>query len=572
MRQSLVDIYYEHLNNCRSEIAVTDLFDELTYEELENKSNSLAKSLINYGIPENSLLPISIDNCIYRTIAILGVMKAGIGYILIKPEEWKERAPLIESYLYKKILIGECENIALFGDEWVVVDYELLSDEDAIGIKRTVTENHLLCAHFTSGSTGIPKLVFLQHFDAYDVITEKKRLFEKYQIKKVVQYLSPYFAFGAEVYLRAITTGLTLFYFDDINRGNIPELFRFIRDYGIEMAELPTSLINTVGMGRELSEFIPENLKVINVAGECLYYSQYLKAVLEKENISLFCEYGSSEMMASFINDILQLHVKSNGLVSLGDNIPGCESYIENGLMWLVRKEKDVSDYYYARRHLFVANKQEEGCFNTKDIIEVNDGHRFIVGRDNRSVKVRGYRINLSEIENCIRLQYPNEIVYAGCAERNNHVKSIGILYKKNGELTRSLIVSMLKDMLEEYKIPQFFVEVEDIPMNRNGKKDKKRCDELLQRHLSSQSEAEDKKGWEKIIVSSIERYTGPLKKTDFDKNFADLGIDSLSLITIICEVEELSKIHIQLEKLNVAWMISPKKMIESVIEYDFYR
>lgn len=70
MRQSLVDIYYEHLNNCRSEIAVTDLFYELTYEELENKSNSLAKSLINYGIPENSLLPISIDNCIYRTIAI----------------------------------------------------------------------------------------------------------------------------------------------------------------------------------------------------------------------------------------------------------------------------------------------------------------------------------------------------------------------------------------------------------------------------------------------------------------------------------------------------------------------
>lgn len=67
-------------------------------------------------------------------------MKAGIGYILIKPEEWKECVPLIESYLYKKILIGECENIALFGDEWVVVDCELLSDEYAIGIKRTVTE------------------------------------------------------------------------------------------------------------------------------------------------------------------------------------------------------------------------------------------------------------------------------------------------------------------------------------------------------------------------------------------------------------------------------------------------
>ena len=573
MRRSVVDLYYENLERVKNRVAVTDLFDELTYAELECRSNALCQRLLTEGVERDSLIPISMDHGIERTVAVLGVMKAGAAYVLIRPEEWNKKKTVIARYLPKRIVICEWENQPLFGSDWTLIcpEMDAFSEEEVLEMP-VVSENALLCAHFTSGTTGEPKLVFLQHFDAYDMICAKSRLLERFDVERVGQYLSPYFAFGAEVYLVALAKGLSVYLFDEINRGNIPELFRFLRENAIDIIELPTSLVHVIGANSALADTLPVNKRKINVAGESLFLSNVMKTCLEEKKIELFSEYGSSEMLATSIAPVSILEPLPDGLLPLGDPVPGCRRFLRNGHLFLVREGKQIRDYYVHRRDIFIGDSDDNCCMDTMDLA-VEKNHRiYIMGRANRTVKVRGFRINLSEIEHCICEGFPGVQLYVGCAEDRNHIKRIGVIYCSQTGISPEQIKAVLHRRLESYKMPQLFVAVDAIPTNANGKKDRERCNRILQRDFEAAGVPREPGDMEELILRSVERYAGILNEAKKKQDFSELGIDSLTLISILCEIEEASGVGIQLEKLDRSWMKTPELLIESVRKYELYR
>lgn len=572
MRRSVVDLYYDNLEKVKKRVAVTDLFDELTYAELECRSNAICRRLLEEGVERGSLIPISMDHCIERAVAILGVMKAGAGYVLIQPEEWNKKKTVIARYISKRIVICEWENQPLFGAGWTPISPEMDAIFEVAPEMPVVSENALLCAHFTSGTTGDPKLVFLQHFDAYDMICTKNRLLERFDVERVAQYLSPYFAFGSEVYLGALAMGLSVYCFDEINRGNIPELFRFLRGNAIDMIELPTSLIHVIGANPSLADALPENLRIIIAAGESLYLSDSMRSCLEEKNIELFSEYGCSEMLATSIAPVSSLEALPNGLLPLGDPVRGCRCFLRDGHLFFVREGKKQQDYCVQRKELFVEDSDGSCYMDTMDLA-VKKNHRiYITGRANRTVKVRGFRINLSEIEHCICESVHGVQVYVGCVEDKNHVTRIGVLYCSQVEIAPEKIKAAINHQLEDYKMPQLFVAVDTIPTNVNGKKDRERCSRILQQEFDVAGTPKEPEDMRALILWCVERYTGALDEAKKKQDFSELGIDSLTLISILCEIEEVSGISIQLEKLDRSWMKTPEQLIESVRKYELYR
>lgn len=562
-RDSVLNIYYHHFAQKKDRIAVTDLFDELTYAELEDQSNRLCAWLCRSGITENALVPICMENGVDRTVAVLAVLKCGAAYVLISPGDWESKQAVLAEYT-DGFVIGETENRSLFGENWTLLTLEQSAamPRDASCV-RSSTENSLFCAHFTSGSTGTPKLALVQHFDAYDTIRAKEALMQAYAVQNVVQFLSPYFAFGMEVYSAAIMTGKTLFLMDDVARGNLPAVFKFMKNNDIHMAELPASLINTVSQNTELLELFPDNLRVINTAGENLYLTGPLEDVLRRKNIALFCEYGCSEMLAVFLGNVRDLGRNAEGQVCLGKPINGCVHFVDKGHLLLSRAGKSAGDYD-ARRiknlNLMTDPGKQDAVFDTMDLIDVLDGDSYIVGRANRCEKIRGYRVNLSEIEHFIRSRFPHADIFVGVAETKEHVKKIGVVYAA-ADVTPEAIQEAAAQKLEEYKRPQIIIRTDAVPKNKNGKKDTRLCTEMLSRQLRARYSGEAMGDIRTAVRQAVARYVGVLREADMHKTFRQLDIDSLTLITILCEIEQASGVPIELENLDTEWIDTPKKL-----------
>ena len=566
-RDSVLKLYYQNYESCKNKIAVTDLFDEITYEELEYQSNCVSVFLLQNGIIKNSVIPICIENDVDRAVAILAVLKCGAAYILIDPRDWKNKQSVLENVLQHRFLLGESENRKLFGENWKLLTLEqvIYTEYDNENFQSSdISDNTLFCAHFTSGTTGTPKVVFVQHFDVYDMISAKREIMDKHEVENVVQYLSPYFAYGMEVYISAMMTGKTLFYMNDIGRGNIPAMCKFIKDNEIEMAELPASLINTISQNEVMLELFPENLKVINTAGESLYVHPVLEDIFRKKEISLYSEYGCSELLAAFIQEAGKLNRKEDGRVCLGKPIQGCECFVENEHLFLGRTGKTLNDYDSRRKELMLLKQdtqREFAYFDTMDLVNLSEGDVYIKGRANRWEKIRGYRVNLSEIEYCIRSKIPEIEIFVGTAETKEHVKKIGIVYSGAETITPGILQKIVKENLEAYKCPQIFIRVNEIPKNTNGKKDRIICTEMLQNWITSFYEKRVFNDIQEVVVSVVERYTGVLKDSDKKKNFSELDIDSLTFITILCEIESCSEIKIDLEDVDTSWIDTPEKL-----------
>lgn len=563
-RNSVLDIYYHHFEQKQDRVAVTDLFDELTYAELETQSNRLCAWLCRCGVTANSLVPICMENGVDRIVAVLAILKCGAAYVLISPGDWESKHTVVAEHT-DGFVIAETENRFMFDGNWKLITLEqssAMSGEAAY--VRSSTENSLFCAHFTSGSTGTPKLALVQHFDVYDTICAKDELMVAYGVQNVVQFLSPYFAFGMEVYSAAIMTGRTLFLMDDIGRGNLPAVFKFMKNNDIHMAELPASLVNTVSQNAELLELLPDSLRVINTAGENLYLAAALEAVLRRKEIDLYCEYGCSEMLAVFLSNVRDLGRNAEGQVCLGTPINGCVCFTDNGHLLVARSGKSVWDYD-ARRiknlNLMADPGRQEAVFDTMDMIDMQDGDVYIVGRANRCEKIRGYRVNLSEIEYCVRSGFPQIDLFVGVAETKEHVKKIGVVYAAAEDVTPEAIQEIAAQKLEEYKRPQIIIRTDALPKNRNGKKDICLCTEMLNRQLRTRYSRETMGDIRAAVRQAVARYVGVLKEADMKKTFRQLDVDSLTLITILCEIEEASGVPIELENLDTEWVDTPEKL-----------
>lgn len=568
-RESVLNIYYRNLTAQEDHIAVTDLFDEITYGELERISNNMCLLLEKAGARPNEIIPVCVENCVERTIAVLAIIKCCAAYILVDPTEWERKSALLCGFNSSNLVIGEIQSKSLFSQKWTLVTVEdAYACPDAPRSEHGPSENELFCAHFTSGTTGIPQIVYLQHFDAYDMICARQRSMDECQVSIVAQYLSPGFAFGMEGLISALALGKTMLYPEEISKGNIVEMFRYFQDNGVDMVDLPSSLINTIAHNDFFLNMLPDNLRLINIGGESIYLTERLMKVLERKQITLCSTYGSAETFATFFGHVENSKIrKANSQIPLGSIVNGCSYFIKDRKLCISRNGKKLLDYHERRRSNGKWSLEGVECadayFDTMDIVALEDGNLFIKGRANRCVKIRGYSVCLDEIEYCIRAVVPDADFFVGYAESSDHVSKVGIVFQSGGRLSVQQIKNIVRDALEEYKCPQIFVEVETIPRNKNGKRDSLLCSALLQKQLKAMDTDTARSKIDKYVACAVQQYTGTLSEEQYQNNFSDLGIDSLTLIAILCKIEEYSGMEIPLENLDLRWIDTPERLAQ---------
>ncbi|WP_405157710.1 amino acid adenylation domain-containing protein [Paenibacillus sp. FSL H8-0283] len=540
---SIVELFYKQAALHPGRIALEYGETRLTYEELNLKSNALARNLSRYGIGSEKVVAIISEHSLEAIIAIWAVLKAGAAFLPIDPKlPSKRKRYMLEDSNVSAILtnlggIDEyCNNINVI-DISLETTYEGTTTNNLTVIPA---KNQLAYIIYTSGSTGIPKGVMVEHGGLFNYTTWACSTYVD-----EIEVFPVYSSFSFDLTLTSIFTplicGSKAVIYSESNSGFV--LDKVITDNQSTVIKLtPSHLRLLIEHGR-----YGNSLRTLIVGGEDLKV-QLAENVLEMfgQDINIFNEYGPTETVVGCMIYRYDSATVRGGSVSIGKPIQNTQIYILDGELQPVplytKGEMFVSGAGVARGYLnqgdltnekFLPNPFVLGqrMYKTGDIgYYVEDGNLFYVGRADDQVKINGYRIEVLEIENIMcGLEGVKEAVVTKHSLPNGSDMLIAHL-----ELLESISTNQLKRslslLLPSYMIPSHFEIMERLPVTTNGKINRS---QLPMPKLSQG--VENRSGPSEIakqVLSALEEIL-KTENISLDDNFFFIGGDSIKAIQV---------------------------------------
>ena len=541
------ELFQQQVRSAPEAVAVVLEKEQLTYRELNARANQLAHYLRKLGVGPEVLVGICVERSPVMLIGLLGILKAGGAYVPLDPAYPPERLRFITEDAATPVVITQRQLLSILPrggahticlDDWKVIEQE--SEEDPCS--ETVPQNlsHVI---YTSGSTGKPKGVAIQHESVAALIDWASTVFSSEELHGVLASTS--ICFDLSVFELFVTLALG---------GRV-----ILADNALHLASLKSAqqvtLINTVPTAiTELLRLgaIPETVTTINLAGEALK-TDLVGQIYKLPHIQrVFDLYGPSED-TTYSTFALR---RAGGPATIGRPISNTQVHLLDAELQAVPEgmsgEICLSGLGLARGYLhrpdltanrFIPNGfTQDGStrlYRTGDIARrLPDGSLEYLGRIDNQIKLRGFRIELSEIE--IRLsQYPSIRDCVVTVKSNDRGEKFLVAYFVADEIPQvSELRSFLAHDLPEYMVPSRFVRLDKIPLNPNGKVDRRALPEpstdraMLPREcVAPQDEIEGQLTtiWQELLgVSAV----------GTEDNFFELGGHSLLAVQLFTELE----------------------------------
>ncbi len=573
--------------------AVALVFEDqsLTFAELNRRANRLAHSLIGLGVGPEVIVGIILERSINMIVAMLGVLKAGGAYLPMDPNNPADRLAfmmqdarvpvvLTHSHLLDRLptltaqLVYLDKNWEGMIDELLVLTQRPAIDRSGIDLDKNpaspVNARNLAYIIYTSGSTGRSKGVMIQHAGVCNLALAQVEAFALDSSSRTLQFAS--FSFDASVseILTSLLSGGTLYLARLDTLMSIPDLLQTLQKYAITAVTLPPSVLAMLP-----SEQLP-HLKTLVSAGENCTPEIVSKWAVGRYFLNA---YGPTEATVgptffridgreSTSETILE-QLKGRSIVPIGRPIANMEIYLLDSNRQPVPigipGEIYVSGIGVARGYLnrpemtaekFITNPfwtplpgnpydqafPHDRLYRTGDLARYDqDGNLEFMGRVDFQVKIRGFRIEMEEIEAVIS-QHPQVQMAAVVARGNKHEEKRLVAYlapEPGASLSVNDMRSYLRQYLPEYMIPAVFILLDALPLNNNGKVDRKALPdvdssrpELDAAYVPPQTEMER-------IVAGIWQEVLNIERVGLNDNFFDLGGHSLLMFKAHTRLQE---------------------------------
>ena len=546
----IVTVFRKNASNYPENLCVASEDRRYTYQEVDELSDRIAARLAEMGVSRGDVVSILIPRNEYMIIAPLGVMKAAAAY-----------QPLDTSYPPERLqyMMQDASVSVMIADRSLmdkVPDYagQVLYTEDIPGLadaeppKDGPRPEDLYILLYTSGSTGVPKGVMLEHrnilaFNAWDVgyegITPESRF-------------AAYASFGFDAFMLdmypAILNGADVFVIPESIRLDLEAMDQFINENQI------THITMTTQVGRQFAEISTSPcLRHINTGGEAL-----VPVDMTGKTATLHNLYGPTEctILATGFKVKELMHrlpigypvdlVKLYTVDALGRRVPP----LAPGELWIAGPH--VSRGYLNKpdktAEVFISNPFDpvphyERAYRTGDIVRVlPDGAYDFLGRNDGMVKIRGFRIELSEIESVIR-NYPgikNATVQVFRDAAN--LPYIAAYVVSDKTVDTLALDDFIRERKPPYMVPSVTMQIPEIPMNQNQKVDKKALPlpkrEAGERRMP-RTEAE------KQVYDSLAEIVGH-SSFGVDTNMFDAGLTSIGSMRLNVLLSRIFKLSIR--------------------------
>ncbi len=549
--KTVVELFEEQVKETPDNIALVFENQKLTYAELNARANSLAHKLRELGVKPDDFVAIIADRSIEMICGVYGIIKAGGAYVPIDPTYPEERiAFMLEDCSPKVVLKYTTESIAL-NTEIPVIDladgkvWEGASDNLEIVNKP---EDAIYCI-YTSGTTGKSKGVILENTGLIGLIKSYEDVFEISSNDRMMQFASYCFDQSVGDVFGTMLNGAAIYIVSTDMRYNMSELEMYMKSEKITVASLTPKVI------RELDISGMPELRLVDSGGEAAELD-VLRAIAESGR-KVINSYGPTE---ATVNTTYSEIKPDTEKVVIG--IPSCHTKVyilkDKNLCGIgVPGELCIAGDGVARGYLnrpeltaekFVKNPYGEGrMYRTGDLARwLPDGNIEYLGRIDEQVKIRGFRIELGEIESRIReIENIKDCAVIARVDSTGD-KAIYAYYTSDIEVSVSEIRNRLSESLPEYMVPSYMMQIEKIPVNKNGKLDKKSLPEIegktTKEYVAPRNEIEEK-------ICDIFSEILNIEQVSVKDGFFELGGHSLRATRLVNRIEAETGTRIALKE-----------------------
>jgi len=556
-------LFEEQVEKTPDAIAVVFEQEQLTYQQLNAKANQLAHYLQSLGVKPETLVGICIERSVEMVIGLLGILKAGGAYLPLDPSYPAERL----SYMFKdasvSVLLTKKSLVVSLPEHQAQVfcldrDWEIIDSLSQQNLDSGVKAENFAYVMYTSGSTGQPKGVSIIHQGVVRLV--KQTNYVELTSSQVFLQLAP-FSFDASTFETwgCLLNGSRLV----VMSPGTPSLETIGKI--IEKNQV-TTLWLTAALFQLMVDEQQERLKSVTqllAGGDVLPLSHVEKVMAYLPDCQLINGYGPTENTT--FTCCYQVQQKSEQQISvpIGRPISNTQVYILDANLQPVPigipGELHIGGDGLARDYLnrpeltkekFIPNPFDNNSklYKTGDLARyLPDGNIEFIGRIDNQVKLRGFRIELGEIESALSTHPQVRQTVVICREDiPGNKQLVAYLLTSEPELNSTELRPYLQSKLPEYMVPSAFVLLDNLPLTPNGKIDRKALPapdiNLTRSHEYVPPQTETEKHIATVLQEVLQ-----LEKVSIYDNFFELGANSLMLVKIHSNLQEILSIELPL-------------------------
>lgn len=542
-------------------VALVSGDDSLTYRELDERSNRLARYLQTLGVGPETMVGVCMERTADLVLALMSVLKAGGAYVPLDIAYPAERLAFILADAQAPVVLTTrtlADRLAGVSGRLVCVDAlrAELADLSCDALANTTCPSNLAYIIYTSGSTGRPKGVAIEHRSGCELIRWARDLYSDADLAGVLASTSICFDLSIfEIFVPLSCGGRVVLV---ANALALPELDA---SAGITLVNtVPSAMTELVRLGG-----LPASVRTVNLAGEPLL-PQLVDQIYATGHVQrVYDLYGPSED-TTYSTGALRT---SGGRATIGGPISNTRVYILDENLQPVPRGATGELYIagaglargYLRRAELTAERflpdpfsGELGCrmYRTGDLARyMPDGNIEFLGRADYQVKIRGFRIELGEIESAINACPGVRAAVVAVIGDGGDKRLVGYyVLQQPDALTESDLRGYLTKRLPSYMVPTGLVELTAMPMTPNGKIDRKALPEY---------KAASDHGSAKVTAprDEIERHVADcwqdllgIECIGIDENFFELGGHSLLATQVVSRLRERFGVQLSLRSL----------------------
>ncbi|UFH41822.1 non-ribosomal peptide synthase/polyketide synthase [Flavobacterium cupriresistens] len=567
--QTVVDLFEQQVQKTPDAIAVVFGSEELSYKELDKRSNQLAHYLRDQGVVADSLVGICVDRSLNMLVGILGILKSGGAYVPVKPDYPASRISYIaQDTGCSLVLTDESSKEALSA---ILSDSKIIVLDDSSSVYANCSVESLGISYspaslsyviYTSGSTGAPKGAMIEHSGLLNhllIMIDDLNM----DSTSVVAFTAP-FTFDISVWqlLSGLLCGGRIAIYSESMILDTNDFQNALCSYGVTHLQLvPSYILNLLETGSRKGL---EDLRYFLVTGEAATISLLESWFASFPSIAVVNAYGPAEA-----SDDVSLHIMyeapSGVVVPIGKPVANMQLYVVDaydnlcpigvvGELWV--SGVGVGRGYLNREELtqekFIANPFAGGdrIYKTGDLVRwLADGSLEFIGRKDNQVKIRGYRIELGEIENA--LSSLSGIIQCGVLAKEDasgNKRLVGYVVVE-GKLDKADVQEQLKSSLPEYMVPMIWVELDELPLTPNGKLDRKALPDPDNSDLSTQEYVAPRTETEEQLAVIWQNLLG-IEKVGIYDNFFELGGHSLLATRLVSMIRKELSIEVSIREI----------------------
>ncbi|MGF9820109.1 amino acid adenylation domain-containing protein [Brevibacillus agri] len=559
-------------------IAVVFRSTTVTYRELNERANRLAHHLKALGVGPDRLVGIYMERSIETIIAMISILKAGGAYV---PLDLKHPIKRVNDILEEsgiQVLVTKTNNLQNFSEmsvHKVAIDgtwaEHMNSEMGSTSPVSLASDANLAYVLFTSGSTGIPKGVMVEH---RQIINYVKGIIEELNIEPFESYaMVQTLAVDSvnTVVFPALLSGGCLHVISEDDSLDGQYLSNYFSEHQIDWLKIAPTHLAALHRQTETNKLMPQKGLVLGGEASKSNWVQELMKI-KPFSCSIYNHYGPTETTVGVLVYKVQeqFDIPVSSLIPLGKPIRNVkihildedmqpvangevgELYIEGASVargYLNNQELTQKNFFPSLPNR--SNSDIGRMYRTGDLVRcIGEGLIEFLGRIDDQVKIRGNRVELGEVTTALsKLPMIEDAIAIGSADERGDKQLLAyVILKKTTGCTQEELVENLSEILPDYMVPSHFVFLDEFPRNLNGKIDRQALPKpaLLENNFDSYKYDT---AIEEIVVNI---WSKVLRRNDIskDSHFLKLGGNSLAILQVLMHIRDAFPVQVSIRDL----------------------